>query len=500
MTNESLSHSQPTRPNPGSIPCVRNRYGDIQAATRLYSEVVNAVTRGEPSAPLTLRWEKETVAGPASFLSGCFGPSAGGGPFRREEKPVPTFAEASFESPVAAYLPRESKEGKLLFVWRTGDAPPDKIAIHLPVTGDQYYWYRKQIALELLKHDVASVILMFPYYAARKPEGQHAHVLPSVSAFITQVCAGVMESVALASWAAAEYPGSRTVFTGVSMGGSVANVAAILTAAERERKKKKAEEHVREGEGEGGGASANGAPAPEPEGGAGGGGVGVGVGGVGGVGTCPVVSTSSATSFLTGVLHSRIAWDVLEASPAGAADQLNKVIAPAGRPDNRGDGGSGCDDAKIALTACREDGEPLNATEQALADAMECLSLGKLVELMKAARRESGSAMPRLGAAVQVSALDDRFVGRQSDELFALLKGLSEGEGEGERRGGTCERRDIAGGHISTLFKQGEAIVPAIVATFEKLSGSGRGGDAGGDAATRTTAPACLALTRTSLI
>jgi hypothetical protein len=26
--------------------------------------------------------------------------------------------------------------------------------------GDQYYWYRKQIALELLKHDVASVILM----------------------------------------------------------------------------------------------------------------------------------------------------------------------------------------------------------------------------------------------------------------------------------------------------------------------------------------------------
>jgi hypothetical protein len=49
------------------------------------------------------------------------------------------------------------------------------------------------------------------------------------------------------------------------MGGSVANVAAIIAAAD------------------------NGPGGP-------------------GVGTCPVVATSSATSFLTGVLHNRIAW------------------------------------------------------------------------------------------------------------------------------------------------------------------------------------------------
>ena len=54
--------------------------------------------------------------------------------------------------------------------------------------------YRKQIALELLRHDIASVILMFPYYAARKPLEQYAHVLPSVAAFITQVRAQVEQA------------------------------------------------------------------------------------------------------------------------------------------------------------------------------------------------------------------------------------------------------------------------------------------------------------------
>jgi hypothetical protein len=187
------------------------------------------------------------------------------------------------------------------------------------------------------------------------------------------------------------------------------------------------------------------------------------------------------------VLH-LTARDVLEASPAGAADELKKVLASVG---------DGVDAAGGALKACKEGGEPLNATEQALADTMECLSLVKIVQLMGAARKENGLAMPRLGSVVQVSAQDDRFVGRHSDELFALLKGLSsEGEGGGGGGGGegrtTCEKRDITGGHISTLFRRGEAIVPAIVAAFEKLGGGSGGGGGGGAAAAAaaTMAPA----------
>ena len=54
-------------------------------------------------------------------------------------------------------------------MWRDGEdglppPAPRKIAVHFPTTGDQFYYFRKQIALDLLKHDIASVILMFPYY------------------------------------------------------------------------------------------------------------------------------------------------------------------------------------------------------------------------------------------------------------------------------------------------------------------------------------------------
>ena len=56
-----------------------------------------------------------------------------------------------------------------MFVWKDTDRAPTKIAVHLPTTGDQFYYFRKQIALDLLKHDIASVIPMLPYYGPRKP-------------------------------------------------------------------------------------------------------------------------------------------------------------------------------------------------------------------------------------------------------------------------------------------------------------------------------------------
>ena len=158
----------------------------------------------------------------------------------------------------------------------------------------------------------------------------------------------------------------------------------------------------------------------------------------------------------------------MEASPEGAADELKRVLASVGSTTVSSCGGG------TRMPACKEGGQPLNATERQLADTMECLSLAKIVELMKAARRERGLEMPRLASVVQVSAKDDRFVGRHSDELYELLKGLSAPPRAGAGSGGettTCERRDITGGHISALFSRGEAIVPAIVAAFDKLRG-----------------------------
>ena len=389
-------------------------YGDMAAASRLYSHVIGAVTRGE-TVPLRItRWgEKERSA--SSFFSGCLGPGGARG--------TPTFQEASFESPAASYLPEASKTGRFLFVWRDGEdglppPAPRKIAVHLPTTGDQFYYFRKQIALDLLKHDIASVILMFPYYSSRKPDAQFAHVLPSVSAFITQIAAGVTESASIAAWVDATHGReTRVVFTGVSLGGSVANVAAIVAAAGLEDGEKR-------------------------------------------VGSAPVVATSSATSFLTGVLHSRIAWDTLAAAPAGCADDLKAVLAEA----------NGAAEASDAPLLTKENGEPLNDVERQLAETMECLSLPKITRLMARRRRDADmeKVAPSLGSVVQVSASGDRFVGKHQTELFATLSELC----------ARAERVDIPGGHISTLFKRNEVIVPAIVAAFDRLDGVVANGNA----------------------
>ena len=389
-------------------------YGDMAAASRLYSHVIGAVTRGE-TVPLRItKWGEKERSAP-SFFSGCLGPGGARG--------TPTFQEASFESPAASYLPEASKTGRFLFVWRDGEdgsppPPPRKIAVHLPTTGDQFYYFRKQIALDLLKHDIASVILMFPYYSSRKPDAQFAHVLPSVSAFITQIAAGVTESASIAAWVDATHGReTRVVFTGVSLGGSVANVAAIVAAAGLESGEKR-------------------------------------------VGSAPVVATSSATSFLTGVLHSRIAWDTLAAAPAGCADDIKAVLAEA----------NGAAEASDAPLLTKENGEPLNDVERQLAETMECLSLPKITRLMARRRRDADmeKVAPSLGSVVQVSASGDRFVGKHQTELFATLSELC----------ARAERVDIPGGHISTLFKRNEVIVPAIVAAFDRLDGVVANGNA----------------------
>jgi hypothetical protein len=400
-------------------------YGDMVAASKLYSEVIGAVTRGK-TKPLQVVWGDLERSEPSVF-SGCLGSG---------QRFTPTFQEASFESPAASYLPPVSQQGKFLFVWRVGTdgsptPPPTKIAVHLPTTGDQFYWFRKQIALDLLKHDIASVILMFPYYSTRKPHHQYAHILPSVASFITQISAGVTESAGIALWTDKEFPNCTVVFTGVSLGGSVANVAAIVAAAGLENGEKR-------------------------------------------VGSAPVVATSSATSFLTGVLHSRIAWDVLAAAPGDCADALKQVL------EEDHSGKETAEESKQTLTL--ENGKPLNEAETKLAETMECLSLPKIVRLMSNRRHELNLEMPKLGSVVQVSASGDRFVGKHQSELFGTLREVCTES--------SCERRDITGGHISTLLpsKRSEVIVPAIVEAFEKLN-SGQREEGNGRDATVTAAP-----------
>ena len=373
--------------------------GDMDMATSLFKDVLNAFTgQGgeEDIKPLALRWVSERVV-ETSVFSACLTSGS--------TSTSPVIRQAEFDSPAARYLPKESQTGQLLYVWRTGGVPPSRLAIILPTTGDAFFWFRKQIALDLLTHDIASVIPMIPFYGKRKPKEQWHHLICSVADFFKHICSGVLEAAAIGAWAASEFPGVNTVFTGVSMGGSIANVAAILAAANSSQGK---------------------------------------------VGACPVVATCSATSFLTGVLHNRIAWKELSEAPSGVADELKNLVAVKSAHER----------AKVT----KESGEELLPTEQDLADTIEVLNLAKIVRLVEENQREVGGQLPMmLDAVVQVQAANDRFVGREGDELEDVLKRLV-------RKGEDFQRVDITGGHISTLMRRESAIVPAIVATFSKFS------------------------------
>ena len=396
-------------------------YGDMASAAKIFSSVVDEIASGAPIAPLRPTWGDTTRIEPS--VSSCFGPGADA---------APTTRLATFESPASAHLPGASRRGELMFVWKDTDRAPTKIAVHLPTTGDQFYYFRKQIALDLLKHDIASVIPMLPYYGPRKPPEQYAHVLPTVEALVAQACAGVTESAAVAAYLAETYPVAQTVFTGVSLGGVLSIVAAMYYASSATHD----------------------------------------------VGAAPVVAPSCATAFLTGVLHNRLAWDVLGRAPENVAEDLLRVM----REEDGASGG--VEDVGKSENVRKENGEALNETEAALAAAMECLSLPKIARLTEARRRALGRGAPKLGAVVQVSAAGDRFLGSQQDELQATLRGLCP----------EAERRDIEGGHISSiLFGREKNIVPAVVAAFRALDAR-RGGAL--DHAPATVAPTPVASNR----
>lgn len=179
--------------------------------------------------------------------------------------------DGHFESPAHKYLSPESRSVHFQYVAPLVEQPPPplaeqsphRLAIQLPGTGDQWYWYRNSIAKQLAKKGVASILLTFPLYGARRPKHQTMHIVQTVSEFAIAAIAASLEAMAVCAWARETFPGVRCVITGVSMGGALASSAAIMA----------------------------GAP----------------------IACCPFVAPASAQALITGVLHKRIDWPSLKA-------------------------------------------------------------------------------------------------------------------------------------------------------------------------------------------
>lgn len=111
-------------------------------------------------------------------------------------------------------------------------APPARVVLLLPATGEQGFAGRLAVARALLarstRGSVACVLLMAPYYAQRKPEGQRGAFVTTVRDYLAQSLAIMTEGAWLLGWAHNKFPDARLVVSGFSWGAAMSGCASLL--------------------------------------------------------------------------------------------------------------------------------------------------------------------------------------------------------------------------------------------------------------------------------
>ncbi|GAB5354135.1 hypothetical protein AAMO2058_000093800 [Amorphochlora amoebiformis] len=128
-------------------------------------------------------------------------------------------------------LPLEAQTGRFCIV---GNLQESKgIVIHFSATGDESYYTRKNRYAKPLyrNHKIASILLMCPYYAARKPSGQKMWSIRTVEDIVLQSNASISDGVSILRWLKNTYPDKPLGLTGVSYGASMACLTALKSVS-----------------------------------------------------------------------------------------------------------------------------------------------------------------------------------------------------------------------------------------------------------------------------
>ena len=193
-----------------------NGYGDkaLYARATAFLEDVGANTTTIPPAELTRCDDDDDVSG-SNFYS--------------------------FPSPAAPFLPPESHSALIELVLPPSAGEMDvetalgafPLAILTPMTGDTSTKLRKtKYASILAQHGVASAIIVPPYYRSRRPPSLPGkYGVPTVSAMLGQAVGVISEALAIAA-AARSHGCPAVVYAGVSWGGAMASMSALLDDAD----------------------------------------------------------------------------------------------------------------------------------------------------------------------------------------------------------------------------------------------------------------------------
>ena len=145
-----------------------------------------------------------------------------------------------FLSPVAHLLPPEAANARVQLITpanRDGKTVVRGVVLHFAATADQTFVLRRRLlAQPLLKHGIASVLLMPAYYGSRRPAAQTLHFTRTLADFCVLTHSMICEGASLLDWISdtllapgKEFGGARLGVTGVSMGGAMAAIVAAMT-------------------------------------------------------------------------------------------------------------------------------------------------------------------------------------------------------------------------------------------------------------------------------
>jgi len=187
-------------------------YGDIERSRRLRGEFLadwsgtGGLEWQEKFSNLNLEWDSK--------------PEVVGSPNAR-------VYNATFESPIAEYVPHEVATGHVRLLLPTGRI--EGILLQTAATNEEDYASREVLAKRLCDdHGLASLIMTVPYYGVRRAVGQTSSKLLSVADYQLQNLGVVIEGVALLRWLQGAYPNVPLGVAGMSWGGAMASCIAVL--------------------------------------------------------------------------------------------------------------------------------------------------------------------------------------------------------------------------------------------------------------------------------
>lgn len=275
----------------------------------------------------------------------------------------------------------------------------------MPAFGEEGYGSRKECARALtLDHGAANLVIMAPFYSARRRAGQRGYYLHTVADLFAQAFAISLEAAVLLRWAAQRWPRAKLLITGFSFGGAMCGTgacmaAALLSPADRAR-----------------------------------------------FGAVPCIGSTSPVVILDGVLRAMVDWAALQAGFL-ATDAASSAAAA---------GSSGRDDLAIAADAgggTFSAAEPLARSEEGgfraglgpaaraeLAALMECPALAEAPDartflygllgalqtgtLIDALRRGADAALPRNQAGGSAGGAEARVLTAAADSAAPIAPSL----------------------------------------------------------------------------